>query len=620
MHFPGLRQCASVGQPKVDSRHENREWRAEKTDSQNNRRRHQFVCQGFVASDEPEARPEKAKVHQAGGETVEPVPKDSAWHGRSSVHDILRLVRIRFDSICLAGVVAECQALVGSTFENAIQIDAASVVLTFWSGSAHWLLLSADASAPRAYLLTRRPEGLRPAPALVEEFKKRVRGARVRFVRQRGLDRILEIGMALEGDTFVVVAELMGKHSNVMLVDKNGILVGAVKWVGQSKSVRPILPGRLYAPPPFPERPSLLEAPDDATDLAEYEGASPFFVKLIRAGLPLAQAKKQLAEQDFHATFVPGAGAYPLDTSPLGLAGVPRSSFSQALEQHFETLVEAQKIDQVRSQLRSQLKRVLLAREVALHDVDEALLAARDARLIQAKGELILAYQSMYEPGSKTLSVWDYAGQPLDIAIKPDLTLIENAERYFVRAKKAKSRAGEMEQQRIRLESDRAGIEALLDRIEEAQRLSDIESLWQEADRNRWLQKSGFAKPKEERPFEGHAVRELLSPAGWRVLYGDNATSNDYLTSRVAKPADLWFHVRGAPSAHVVLCTNNQPQKVQKDDLEFAARLAVRHSPSKHSGYVSVDYTQKRYVRKPKGSPPGLAVYTHEKTIHVTEP
>ena len=113
------------------------------------------------------------------------------------------------------------------------------------------------------------------------------------------------------------------------------------------------------------------------------------------------------------------------------------------------------------------------------------------------------------------------------------------------------------------------------------------------------------------------APATLMAPGGLTVLYGENAESNDYLTLRVAKPSDWWLHVRGHVSAHVVIQTRNQPEKVSKEALMFAAKVAVQHSSLKHSGYVPVDYTLKKYVRKPRGGPKGTALYTHEKTLHV---
>jgi predicted ribosome quality control (RQC) complex YloA/Tae2 family protein len=101
------------------------------------------------------------------------------------------------------------------------------------------------------------------------------------------------------------------------------------------------------------------------------------------------------------------------------------------------------------------------------------------------------------------------------------------------------------------------------------------------------------------------------------VLFGENAESNDYLTLRVARPNDYWLHVRGSTSAHVVIVTGNHPEKIGTEHLIFAARVAVQNSASKHAGYVPVDYTLKRYVRRPRGAPKGTALYTHEKTLHI---
>ena len=96
-----------------------------------------------------------------------------------------------------------------------------------------------------------------------------------------------------------------------------------------------------------------------------------------------------------------------------------------------------------------------------------------------------------------------------------------------------------------------------------------------------------------------------------------NATAYDEWTSTVARPQDMWFHGRGGASSHFVLLSQNKPEKVQMADLQFAARLAVSNSDSKHSAYVAVDYVLKKYVRKPRKAGPGLVTYTNEKTLHV---
>jgi predicted ribosome quality control (RQC) complex YloA/Tae2 family protein len=157
----------------------------------------------------------------------------------------------------------------------------------------------------------------------------------------------------------------------------------------------------------------------------------------------------------------------------------------------------------------------------------------------------------------------------------------------------------------------------LLDRLEDAEQPPEVAEIKTEAQRRHWLTEQTHGTRPEERPYGGKRVRELLSPSGYKVLYGENSEANDHLTMRVAKPRDWWLHVRGAVSTHVVLQSQGAPEKVQKPDLLFAAKIAVRHSPSKHSGLVAVDYTQRRYVRKPKGAAAGFVTYTHEKTLHI---
>jgi predicted ribosome quality control (RQC) complex YloA/Tae2 family protein len=104
---------------------------------------------------------------------------------------------------------------------------------------------------------------------------------------------------------------------------------------------------------------------------------------------------------------------------------------------------------------------------------------------------------------------------------------------------------------------------------------------------------------------------------GWEILHGENATSNDYLTTKVARPDDLWLHVRASASAHVVIRTGGRPDRVPPRVLESAARVAAAHSESKHSGLVPVDYVLRKHVRKPRKSGPGRVTYQNEKTLFI---
>jgi len=506
-------------------------------------------------------------------------------------------LRIPFDSFVLSAVVAELQAFVSGKIQEVRQPNDNDIVLGLYaSGREAMLVLSCDPIFSRAYLVTKRPGTMTPPPAFCATLRARIEGARIADIQQIENDRILQLILETPNGAFRLIAELMGKHSNLILVEPGGRVLSAAKWVGQTKSSRPIQSGSPYEWPPVLQPGSVVR--------------SPFYRKLAEAlgGEPKADSP----------VLSVGHGAYPASVAALGLPELKRPSISIALEQHFALEIPKHLADGLRSGLVTQLQRVVLARETALHDLGLAEEAGGKAPLWQRYGELILAYGPAAEPGRAAMKAWDYDGAEVEIKIDPDQDYKANAAKYFDKAKRAKGRMSMVRDQIARLSEDLQGVLGLIARVESAERLDALKDLQEEARKRRWLTlKVVQAKAKEDRPYEGHRIRELTGPGGWPILYGENAESNDYLTLRVAKPSDLWLHIRGSTSAHVVIVTRNQPERVQRETLEFAAKVAVQNSPSKHAGYVPVDYTLKRYVRKPRGAAKGAAVYTNEKTIHV---
>jgi predicted ribosome quality control (RQC) complex YloA/Tae2 family protein len=525
-------------------------------------------------------------------------------------------MNVPFDSVCLAAVVAEARAYAGGRLQDVRQPTESDVYLgVYAAGKEAMLLLNCHPVYFRAHFSTRRPKNAPEPPALCAALRSRCLGGTVVAISQRGLDRVVDIHIESDKGRHVLVAELMGKHSNLMLVGPDGKVLAAAKSVGRSKSVRPVHSGVTYRPPPFAPRPSFLSAgPED--DVAQFEGVSPFLRRYVAvAGLDTVQAC--VREERYEGWISPGSGAYPLPLHVLGLPEFQRPSLSLALEQHYDEAQRSAGIESLRQSLTTSLERAILAREVAIRDLQGALDAGGRAPQLQLYGELILAYASTVQPGSGQLSAWDYEGRPIEVPLNPEIDAKANAQAYFDRAKRAKGRMGAVREQLDRQQSDLVAIEAALQRVQEAARLDDLENEHRHALGRRWLSIPSAPAKKEDRPYEGHRVRELVAPHGWTVLYGENAEANDYLTLRVAKPNDWWLHVRGGTSAHVVIPTRNHPEKVNPEALKFAAEVAVRNSPQKHSGFVPVDYTLKKYVRKPRGAARGAALYTHEKTLHV---
>lgn len=525
--------------------------------------------------------------------------------------------RTPFDSMTLAAVLDESAFLVGAKVQRIVQLDEWTLVFGLYSsGKEHQLLICWHPELFRIHLVSTRPASLGEPPALCMAFRKYLSGGRLEFMHQRGHDRIVDFGVSSAHGDFQLVVELMGRHSNAILVDGNRRILATGKSVPPRLSKRPVRVGHVYEPPPFDPKPSFLDAqPGD--DLKLFEGASPFLIKLVAAGVPLESIQQRFAAKDWSPYFSAGSGAYPLDFTILDSTAVSRPMLCQALEEAYALRAAQDAVAGRRNQLSAQLLRVADARRAAIHGIDEAISTADRAAEIQAQAELILAYQGSIQAGQELLEAWDYQGNPIQIRLDPNETAVENANRLFGKAKHAKVRRDEVVSQGERLRHDLTTVDSLLSQLQVATTVAEIDEVYYEADKRKYLHHVAAPKAKEDRPYEGHAIRELLSPGGYKVLYGTTATSNDYLTNRVAKGNDWWFHVRGQTSAHVVLQSNNQPEKVQRPDIEFAALVSVRNSVAKHGSYVPVDYTLKKYVRKPRGSAPGLAVYEREKTIHV---
>lgn len=526
-------------------------------------------------------------------------------------------MKVPFDSLCFTVSMNELRSIGSAKVQKIISLDAVTVALELYvQAQRFWLILSSDAQFARAVLTSIQPTTRAETTPYCTELRRHLSGLRLVAVRQPSFARRAELVLEGGEDRRILVIECMGKHSNTILLDESNRILAAAKWVGKSQSRRQVLVGFTYSPPPLAERPSILDA-EPSDDLSDFEGMSPFLEKWIAVNpaerLPVAQSafRESLPRAFVSADRVP----YPIALEP---DWKPIERFGNAFELSFGELAAQSHLDQKRQNLIASLKRVQLAREVAINSLQQSLDAGLMARQWQLQGELILAYQHQIQPGDKELSAFDYEGNPIAIKLSPDDSAKDNAERYFRRAKRAKSGLPMAREQHERLNEDLRTLNAIIQILSEAKSPADLEFAETQIAARRWIrQQAAPAKIKEDRPYEGKAVREALSPGGYKILYGDNSEANDYLTLRLGKPNDLWFHVRGGPSAHVLLMTQNRPDRVQKPDLEYAALIAARHSSSKHSGVVPVDFTLRKYVRRQKGAALGSVIYTHEKTLHV---
>jgi len=516
------------------------------------------------------------------------------------------------DYFSLAGIAAELRdRLVGGKVQRITQPSPTDVILSFFGRSGPCrLLISVDPQAPRVHLTHQRRENPTTPPGFCQVARKDLEGARLDAVLLPLRDRILRLDFTdADGLPRHLYAELMGRNSNLILTDPSGAVRGVLRPI-QSDSPRPLRPGKPYTNPPGAGTSTgSFGRFADAEIAARGEGG-------------LADLLDRIDHDDFdpHALLddqgiVRGVWAFvPLTVSPE--KRLPRDSFSDALDQFHRAGARTRESTLARSELERRLVREIAHRRRMVDDCRRALEEAALAESHEQAGHLMLAHLGSVTKGLDTVELYDwYAGGSRTIALDPRKSPQENAEAFFDRARKARD-AGEIADGRMADAEDE--IEQLRSLGEQLgsigdNQLVDIRTALDQLAPRRAPNQPG---PKTPPPFGGHKVR-TYDLDGWTLLVGETATANDHLLTRVASPHDIWLHVRGGTGAHGVL---RVPKGSKVPDVivrRAAAAVAAKSGSAKHSSLVAVDFTEKRYVRKPRGAKAGMALYTQAKTVDI---
>lgn len=578
-----------------------------------------------------------------------------------------------FDALALHAVADELRAgVLDGRVQKAFLVDEHSLALELYArGERRRLLASARPEGARAHLTT---EPLRRGTERVTPFlllvRKHVRDARLVAIEQPPLERVLELRFAHDDETglrreIALMLELMGRRSNLVLVDEDGTVLDALKRVSRKLNpTRPILPHTRYAPPPPLERPdprlaTSYFALEERTRagvkeqtlaqllMAHLAGLSPLAAEELayRATgehqAPVRSATRKLPWEALHqaATELFGPieshawephlilrdGA-PVDATPYRPRQFPPAELepSPTVSVAFERLYapgaprplairQAPPAHGPHGLLRAPLQAALASRRAELERkvaaLQRSLEGAERAESLRVAGEVVLASLHMIAPGQERL---EFEGR--EIALDPALTPLENAQRYFeeyTRARDAGRVVPELvEQTRLELR--------YLDEMDAQVRLADepatLEQLRRELVAGGLLAPNrGEAKRGRAAPPKGGVRRVQL--VGFQVLVGTTAAGNERVTFELAEPDDLWFHARGVPGSHVIV--RSVGRAVPVEVVEAAARLAAQHSAASTDALVVVDWSTRKHVRKIRGAPPGLVTYTHEQSLRV---
>ena len=537
-----------------------------------------------------------------------------------------------FDGFFLHHMVEELRTeLLNGRIQKINQPFEQELVLQIRSNrKSHRLLLSAHPVFGRIQLTESTFENPAQPSTFIMVLRKYLQGAVIESIEQIENDRIVEITVSNKneiGDHIqaTLIIEIMGKHSNILLVDKSSHkILEVIKHIGFSQnSYRTLLPGATYIAPPSTEVLNPFMVKDEKLfEILQTQELTAKNLQNLFQGLgrdTATELERQLLN-DKLATF---RNFFGQETNPCltdkSFSCVPFSSktaenfdsLSQLLNVYYKDKAERDRVKQQASELIRRVENELQKNRQKLKKQEKELLATENAEEFRQKGELLTTFLHQV-PNDQDQVILEnyYTNQPITIALDKALTPNQNAQRYFKRYQKLKE-----------------AVKYLTDLIEETKAtilyLESVETVLNQAGldeiaeiREELIQTGFIRRRQREKIQKRQKPEQYLASDGKTIIYvGRNNLQNEELTFKMACKEELWFHAKDIPGSHVVISGNINPTDEVKTD---AAELAAYFSKGRLSNLVQVDMIEVKKLNKPTGGKPGFVTYTGQKTLRVT--
>ena len=566
-----------------------------------------------------------------------------------------------FDCYALAAACREINKTCADTRINKVHLpDRHTLLLRFHGREGQGkLLLCAHPQQGRIQLTDLSFDNPPSAPPFLMAMRKWLEGATILGISQTPYERVAELQLIVRdgiGDRqrARLIIEIMGKHSNIILVDKNDRIIDGIRRYDSSLSqYREVLPGCRYLPPPPQERllpplsPADLRAqlissepPLASTVKARIAGLSPMAAKEILAGLPAEPRQmdgedwlRLSAELERFAriyegsegapTLLPQGAGQAADIAawlPAAWQDKPHLQF-ESISAALDACYAVKNRDAAFSSRRRKLEKLIaqhtgrMEKKIGLQEQDLAKFLGREDDKL--KGDMLAAYQYYLKKGLAdiTLPSFEDPNVMVSIELDPGLTPQENITRYYRRYSKAKKGRDHilphLEQNREEL----AYLQSISAALDMAESDGDLNALESELIAAGYLKKLPEKRKDAKNDDEALPPRRIISADGFTILIGRNNRQNDRLTLREAAATDIWLHAQKIPGSHVIIRAEGRP--IPDSTIAEAAAYAAWYSKGGTAGKTAVDYTTADQVKKPAGAKPGMVIYFQQKTLYV---
>lgn len=555
------------------------------------------------------------------------------------------------DGIALRALSKELNyKLCGGKLQKVYQPEKDELVFHIHANQTNYkLFIAASSSNPRLHLIDDSLENPKAPHAFCMLLRKHIQGGKIYDIKQIEFERIIEIHFEnLDELGFSVnkklVIEIMGRHSNAILVDlaTNKILDSMKRISLDTSRVRQLLPGIEYTYPPAQNKTSIYEISQDilienlnrSTNFSKtlvdtIQGIGPMFANALCYNITnptdlvskIEWLKEKIHKNDFSAlAYINHTGScedfYVFEMENLKKVCTEKqfSSISEAINFHFKNNIASGKFKQKSHALTSEILNLIKKMKSKSEKMHGEMEIAQDSEHLRLYGELLTANLHMDKSGIEKIELTNYYdGTTIEIPLDIRFSLSKNAQLYYKKYGKSKTAVKELSHQLEEVAKDIEYLESVLLFADNANTQSEIDALKYELFENGYIKKRPqiFIDRNKKPTFISYSL-----PSGLKVLVGKNNKENDYLTTKLAGKGDLWLHTKDIPGSHVILrCGGISPSE---SDIIAAASIAAYHSKAKGSENVPVDYVPIRLVKKPAKAKAGMVIFTGNRTIYVT--
>lgn len=555
-----------------------------------------------------------------------------------------------FDGIVTKAIVTELQKeILGSKIDKIYEPDKNTIILGLYSPGKHSSLnICIDSHNCRINLTTHSRINPQVAPNFCMLLRKYLIGGRISKISMLGLERLVQIEIETinefnEIEIKTLIVELMGRHSNIILIKNDNTIIDAMRHISLGEnSYRDIMPSRNYTLPindkieittikDFEEFYSKLEEGDLVKSIANtYTGISQAFIKnaIEEVGVKtntkediekLYNYIKQILDKIENLKFKKIQAQK--EDYVLSLNGEKDASLNSYIDDFYFERETSETFKNSRNSILKLILDILKKYHNRLISINSKLEECDDMEKYKIYGELITA--NLYRLSDKHLEMVELENYydnnkliqiPLDIKYTPNV----NAKRYFKKYTKLKNAYQIVTQQKKETEAELNYIESIVYELENCTTLEEVQDIFEEISENVVFKEKLKNKEKKKKVSKKKKHQEyspiLYEIDGNKIYVGRNNKENDWLTTTFADKKDIWFHTKDIQGSHVILKTD---KLVDEDLLVKCAQIAAKHSKASISSNVSVDYCQVQFVKKPNGAKPGMVIFTNNKTINV---